>query len=82
MSATTSSNIQIIVPNTSRTEAGFCVFTDHIDSLKIIAAHYRRSALLSNCVASLIAMYGNPRALAEALQELEGIAEFYQESGK
>ncbi|MEG3877891.1 hypothetical protein QT972_10965 [Microcoleus sp. herbarium7] len=61
MSATTPSNIQIIVPKTSRTETGSCSFTDHVDSLKIIAAHYRRSALLSSCVASLIAMFDTPR---------------------
>ena len=80
MPATTPSNIQITVPKISRTETGYCDFTDHTDKRTIIAAHYRRSALLSSCFASLMAMSDDPRALAEVLQALEDITKFHQEN--
>lgn len=80
MPATTPSSIQVTIPKISRTETGSYSFVDHVDSRKIIAAHYRRSALLSSCFASLMAMSDDPRALAEVLQALEDITKFHQES--
>jgi hypothetical protein len=82
MTSTIPTGISFYMPSGTRTEI-VPSSIDQIDKFirankKEIENHFRRSALLSTCIAELIAMYDNPAAFSEALKTLEEIAAFHK----